>query len=54
MDYYGDTILSPNKSDGYQITRQKLLDILNVSEDPIKNGLSVEDVVPFFENLIYI
>ena len=49
MDYYGETSLSQSKSDRYRITREKLLNILNVSEDTIKNGLSVEDVVPFFE-----
>lgn len=49
MEYYGETILSPIKSDRYRITREKLLNILNVSEDTIKNGLSIEDVVPFFE-----
>jgi hypothetical protein len=49
MDYYGDTILSPNKSDRYRITREKLLNILNVSEDTVKNGLTCEEVVPFFE-----
>jgi hypothetical protein len=49
MDFYSDTILSPNKAVRYRITREKLLQILNVSEETVKNGLTVNDVVPFFE-----
>ena len=49
MDYYGDTILSPDRSLRYRITREKLLTILNVSEEIIKEGLTVYQVVPFFE-----
>ena len=49
MDFYGDTVLSHEKSLRYRITRPKLLEILNVSEDTITQGLSIKDVVPFFE-----
>ena len=49
MDYYGETILSPDRALRYRITREKLLDILNVNEETIKEGLSVLQVVPFFE-----
>jgi hypothetical protein len=49
MDFYGETVLSQNKSSRYRITREKLLDLLNVSEETVKNGLSVQDVLPFFE-----
>ena len=49
MDYYGETILSPDRALRFRITREKLLDILNVSEETIKEGLSVRDVLPFFE-----
>jgi hypothetical protein len=49
MDFYSDTILSPNKAVRYRITREKLLQILNVSEETVKDGLTVNDVVPFFE-----
>jgi len=48
MDYYGETILSPDRALRYRITRDKLLDILNVSEETIKHGLSVYQVIPFF------
>jgi len=49
IDYYGETILSPDRSLRYRITWEKLLDILNVSEETIKQGLSVYQVIPFFE-----
>ena len=49
MDYYGETILSPDRALRYRITREKLLNILNVSEETIKHGLSVYQVIPFFE-----
>jgi hypothetical protein len=49
MDYYGETILSPDRAVRYRITREKMLDILNVNEETIKEGLSVLQVVPFFE-----
>ena len=49
MDYYGDTILSSEKSLRYRFTREKLLEILNVNEETIKQGLTVKEVLPFFE-----
>ena len=49
MDYYGETILSLDRALRFRITREKLLDILNISEDTIKQGLSVYQVIPFFE-----
>ena len=49
MDYYGNTILSPEKALRYRFTREKLLEILNVNEETIKLGLSVKEVLPLFE-----
>jgi len=49
MDYYGDTILSPEKSLRYRFTRKQLLELLNVNEETIKQGLTVNEVLPFFE-----
>ena len=44
-------LLSPDRALRYRTSREKLLDILNVNEETIKDGLSVKQVVPFFENL---
>jgi hypothetical protein len=46
-DFYKDTLLSPTKQ-RYRITRQTLLEILGKTEDNIKEGLTVEEVLPFF------
>ena len=53
MDYYGNTILSPEKALRYRFTIEKLLEILNVNEETIKKGLSVKEVLPFFEKFDY-
>ena len=54
MNYYGDSILSQDRSIRYRLTREKLLIILNTNESKIKNGLKIKDIVPFFQkfNLI--
>jgi deoxyhypusine synthase len=52
MNYYGDSILSQDRSMRYRLTREKLLDILNTTEEKIKHGLKIQDIVPFFKNLI--
>ena len=46
-DTYRDSLLSPSKK-RYVITRQILLDLLQRTEETIKEGLTVEDVLPFF------
>ena len=46
-DFYKDSLLSPTKQ-RYRITRQTLLDIFGKTEDDIKDGLTVEEVMPFF------
>ena len=47
MNYYGDSILSQDRSMRYRLTREELLDILNTTEDKLKNGLTIQDIVPF-------
>ena len=49
MDFYNDTVLSQAKSTRYRVTREKMLELLNVSEDTVKDGLTVKDILPFFE-----
>ena len=49
MDFYSETILSQSKALRYRVTREKLLELLNVTEANVKEGLKVNDVVPFFE-----
>jgi hypothetical protein len=46
-DFYKDTLLSTNKNRNV-ITREIILNVLNRTEDNIKEGLSVEDILPFF------
>jgi hypothetical protein len=46
-DFYKDTLLSPTKQ-RYRITRQMLLDLLGRTENNIKDGLTIEEVLPFF------
>ena len=48
-DNYKDTLLSLKKRK--VITRESILQILNKTEDDIKNGLSINDVILFFRNL---
>ena len=47
MNYYGDSILSQDRSIRYRLTREKLLIILNTDESNIKKGLKLKDIVPF-------
>ena len=49
VDYYGDTLLSSDRSERYKITREKLLQILNKDEENITNGLKISEILPFFE-----
>ena len=46
-DYYGDTLMNTNKKRNV-LTRDKLLAILNKTEETVKLGISVKDVLPFF------
>jgi len=45
-DFYKDTLLSTNKKRNV-ITREIILNVLNRTEEDIKEGLSVEDGLPF-------
>ena len=47
-DFYGDNLLSPNKKRNL-ITREIILETLGKTEETIQNGLTIHEVVPFFE-----
>ena len=47
-DFYGDTLMSANRKRNV-LTRQKLLTILNKTEETVKQGISVKEVLPFFK-----
>ena len=47
-DFYGDTLMSATRKRNV-LTRQKLLTVLNKTEETVKQGLSVKDVLPFFK-----
>ena len=46
-DFYGDNLLSQERKRNL-ITREIILEILGKTEDNIKEGLSITDVLPFF------
>jgi len=46
-DFYKDTLLKERKRNN--ITRAKILEVIGKSEDDIKQGLSLKDILPFFE-----
>jgi hypothetical protein len=48
-DHYCDSLLSPNRSQRYIITREKILNIIGRTEENIQEGLTIDDVLPFFE-----
>jgi hypothetical protein len=45
LDNYSHTLLAQKKNN-----REKILEIINKTEDDIKNGLSVNEMMPFFEH----
>ena len=47
-DFYEDNLLSPDKKRNL-INRDTILDVLGRTEDNLKDGLRIEDVVPFFD-----
>jgi hypothetical protein len=46
-ELYGDTVLGSNRRE--VLTREKLLTLIGKDEETIKNGCSIDDVMPFFE-----
>ena len=46
-DFYGDNLLSQDKKRNV-ITRQIILDTIGKTEDTIKDGISLQDMLPFF------
>ncbi len=45
-DFYGDTLMNINRKRNI-LTRDKLLTILNNTEETVKLGISITDVLPF-------
>jgi hypothetical protein len=50
-DHYHDSLLDPNRSQRYAVTREKILSIINRTEDNIQDGLTIDDVLPFFSKI---
>ena len=46
-DFYHDKLLSPDRKRN-RITRAKILEIIGRTEEDVKNGISIEDIMPFF------
>ena len=47
-DFYGDTLMNTNRKRNI-LTRDKLLAILNKTEETVKLGISITDALPFFK-----
>ena len=45
-DYYGDTVLGSNRRE--VLSREKLLELIGKTEENVKDGCSLPDVMPFF------
>ena len=50
-DHYHDSLLNPNRSQRYVITREKILDTIGRTEENIQDGLTIDDILPFFKNI---
>ena len=49
-DHYSETLMSKNKWQSKRMTRETILDLMNVTEEEFrKNGASVDDMMPVFE-----
>ena len=51
VDVYGDTLMSEKRKE--KVDRDTILQIINKTEETVKNGISVQDIKPFFENTDY-
>ena len=47
VDVYGDSLMSSTRKE--RVNREKILQIINKTEETVKNGISVKDIKPFFE-----
>ena len=47
-DYYGKTLLSKSKAKN-KITRETILEVLGRTEENITEGLTIQEVLPFFQ-----
>ena len=48
-DHYRDSLLNPNRTQRYVITREKILDTIGRTEETIQDGLTIDDILPFFQ-----
>ena len=51
VDVYGDTLMSSKRKE--KVDRNKILQIINKTEETVKNGISAQDIRPFFEDIDY-
>ena len=49
VDFYGSTLMSANKRK--HVTREIILKDINKTEENIKDGVSVKDIIPFFQEI---
>ena len=50
IDHYKDTLMSKSKWESKRLTREKILNLMNKTEEEFKeHGASVEDMKPVFE-----
>ena len=49
-DVYESNLLKQDKAPRYRISKEKILQILGKTEAELEEGLSIQDVVPFFEH----
>jgi hypothetical protein len=48
-DFYGDRLLDPRRAQRYRISREDILKLLGKTEESVKEGLTIKEVLPFFE-----
>ena len=48
---YGDSLMSGSKRQ--VVNREKILQIIGKTEETVKYGISVNDILPFLRNIIY-
>ena len=48
FEQYGETLRNPAKRVEYRITREDILEVLGRTEEDIQEGLTIDEVLPFF------
>ena len=51
QDVYGDTLMSSKKRE--VVNRAKMLEVIGKTEETVKDGVSVEDVMPFLKSIAF-